>query len=460
MDAMVVKVVVAGVLGAHGIGHVLGWMPALGSGAVRRRRRAAAGCSRRHGRRGRRPRCWRSACSSCPTAGFIAAAIGLLLGQPWWRSVAVASAADVARGERPLPAGSAGRARPIGSVGGRTWLVLLRDPRRRLGRGRSRGLSASAPRTAPAQRTETLPIPPRTSISTRLAAVAKSGDSQPSPGGVPREADRVDVARAERDRRANPGRHAVRDAEADRRRAALGVDAGQAGRGRQRDAACRSRPCAGAARQGAGPTGRARASAAPGLDPQAEGHLRRHAHRPGVGRPVPGPARRRRRRGEPDPPGPAAALHLHAAGVRRRRRGGPDAAAPIRRWPAPKVTITSASAAPSRGIASRSGTGRRPARAAARPRSAAARSLASWTTMTGRRHGPGMNAPMMTRTPIAHEEEGHGDLGDARRSGPSERPTTPSKKRKPTRKITIADEERRQARRAGRRRAGRGGRRR
>ncbi len=28
-----------------------------------------------------------------PTVGFVAAAAGLLLGQPWWRSVAVASAA-------------------------------------------------------------------------------------------------------------------------------------------------------------------------------------------------------------------------------------------------------------------------------------------------------------------------------------------------------------------------------
>ncbi|HSG86993.1 MAG TPA: hypothetical protein VLA23_11705 [Candidatus Limnocylindrales bacterium] len=91
MDATIVKLVVAGVLGAHGIGHVLGWLPAtgvvnfegmsgqswllsptLGDGGTR----LAAGLL-----------------FVVPTVGFVAAAGGLLLGQAWWRQVAVASAA-------------------------------------------------------------------------------------------------------------------------------------------------------------------------------------------------------------------------------------------------------------------------------------------------------------------------------------------------------------------------------
>ena len=64
MDAMLVKVVVAGVLGAHGVGHVMGWMPVLG---VARFEGVSSG----------------SWLLSRPPP----------LGQPWWRPVAVASAA-------------------------------------------------------------------------------------------------------------------------------------------------------------------------------------------------------------------------------------------------------------------------------------------------------------------------------------------------------------------------------
>ena len=91
MDAGMVRLVVAGELGAHGIGHVLGWMPAwaitqfegvssrswlltgvMGDGGAR----LAAG-----------------ALFLVPTVGFLVAAAGLLTGQPWWRQAAVASAA-------------------------------------------------------------------------------------------------------------------------------------------------------------------------------------------------------------------------------------------------------------------------------------------------------------------------------------------------------------------------------
>jgi hypothetical protein len=91
MDGTIVKLGIAGVLAAHGIGHALGWLPAwgmasfegvsghswllsapLGDGTAR----VAAGLL-----------------FVVPTVGFVAAAAGLLLGQPWWRQVAVGSAA-------------------------------------------------------------------------------------------------------------------------------------------------------------------------------------------------------------------------------------------------------------------------------------------------------------------------------------------------------------------------------
>lgn len=90
MDPTIVKVVVAGVLGAHGVGHLLGVLPAagiarfdgvstsswaltgaLGDGAARL---VAVGLF------------------AVPAAGFVVAAAGLLLGEPWWRPIAAASA--------------------------------------------------------------------------------------------------------------------------------------------------------------------------------------------------------------------------------------------------------------------------------------------------------------------------------------------------------------------------------
>jgi hypothetical protein len=89
MDGTIVKLIAAGVIGAHGIGHSLGWIPLFGvrleglsqqswlltTIAGEAPTRIAAGLM-----------------FVIPTVGFVAAAAGLLTGQPWWRQVAVASA--------------------------------------------------------------------------------------------------------------------------------------------------------------------------------------------------------------------------------------------------------------------------------------------------------------------------------------------------------------------------------
>ncbi len=111
MDAMIVKVVVAGVLGAHGVGHVMGWMPALGLArfegvsSVSWLLSSTAGDSA--------ARVVAIGLFAVPTVGFIAAAAGLLLGQPWWRSVAVASAATSLAASALYP-----QALPFGSTVG------------------------------------------------------------------------------------------------------------------------------------------------------------------------------------------------------------------------------------------------------------------------------------------------------------------------------------------------------
>jgi hypothetical protein len=90
MDANVIRLVAAGIIGAHGIGHMLGWIPAWGiasfeglssrswllSGAV------GDGAARLAA----------VALFLVPMVGFVAAAAGLLTGQPWWRQAAVVSA--------------------------------------------------------------------------------------------------------------------------------------------------------------------------------------------------------------------------------------------------------------------------------------------------------------------------------------------------------------------------------
>lgn len=91
MDATLVKVVVAGVLGAHGLGHVLGWMPAAG---LARFEGVSSGSWLVTGLAGDGgARILAVGLFAIPTCGFVMAAAGLLLGQPWWRSVAVGSAA-------------------------------------------------------------------------------------------------------------------------------------------------------------------------------------------------------------------------------------------------------------------------------------------------------------------------------------------------------------------------------
>ncbi len=91
MDAGLVKLVAGGVLAAHGIGHALGWMPALGVASF-------------HGVSGRSwaltaligdggARLVGGVLFLLPMAGFLLAAGGLLTGQPWWRQAAVGSAA-------------------------------------------------------------------------------------------------------------------------------------------------------------------------------------------------------------------------------------------------------------------------------------------------------------------------------------------------------------------------------
>lgn len=118
MDGMVVKVVVAGVLGAHGIGHALGWMPALGLARF-------AGTSGDSWLLGGlvgegATRAVAAGLFIVPTAGFIAAAVGLLLGQPWWRPVAAASAAVSLAGTALYPA-----AFPTGSTVGSVAVNLV-----------------------------------------------------------------------------------------------------------------------------------------------------------------------------------------------------------------------------------------------------------------------------------------------------------------------------------------------
>jgi hypothetical protein len=90
MDAGVVRIVAAGVLAAHGIGHALGWMPAWGVAAfdgVSSRSWALTGVL------GDGPaRAVGGILFVLPMVGFAAAAAGLVLGQPWWRQAAVVSA--------------------------------------------------------------------------------------------------------------------------------------------------------------------------------------------------------------------------------------------------------------------------------------------------------------------------------------------------------------------------------
>ncbi len=101
MDAGMLKLLVAGVLGAHGIGHVLGWMPAFG---VARFEGVSSASWLLTGVIGDTPsRLAAGVIFVIPTAGFLLAAAGLLTGQPWWRQVAVVSAAVSLAGTALFP---------------------------------------------------------------------------------------------------------------------------------------------------------------------------------------------------------------------------------------------------------------------------------------------------------------------------------------------------------------------
>jgi len=90
MDSGVARLVVAAVLGAHGLGHVLGWLPAWGVAQFEGVSSRSWVLSPALGVDG--ARLVAGAAFLVPTAGFLMAAAGLLLGEPWWRQVAVGSA--------------------------------------------------------------------------------------------------------------------------------------------------------------------------------------------------------------------------------------------------------------------------------------------------------------------------------------------------------------------------------
>jgi hypothetical protein len=118
MDAMIVKVAVAGVVGAHGIGHALGWMPALG--LARFEGVSGGGWLLSGGAGEGAARVMAVGLLALPIAGFVMAAVGLLLGQPWWRSVAVASSAASLAASALYP-----QAFPLSSTIGSTVLNVV-----------------------------------------------------------------------------------------------------------------------------------------------------------------------------------------------------------------------------------------------------------------------------------------------------------------------------------------------
>ncbi len=89
MNGDLLKLVIGVAIGTHGIGHVLGWMPAWGiakfEGMSSRSwiltEMLGDGASRALG----------GALWLAPTIGFVIAAAGLLTGQSWWRPIAAGS---------------------------------------------------------------------------------------------------------------------------------------------------------------------------------------------------------------------------------------------------------------------------------------------------------------------------------------------------------------------------------
>jgi hypothetical protein len=101
MDAGLVKLVAAGVIGAHGLGHVLGWMPAWGIAKFEGMSSSSWLLTGLVGDGGSRLAA--GVIFLVPTIGFMAAAAGLITGQAWWRQAAVASAAVSLAGTALFP---------------------------------------------------------------------------------------------------------------------------------------------------------------------------------------------------------------------------------------------------------------------------------------------------------------------------------------------------------------------
>ena len=100
--------VAGGVVGAHGIGHVLGWLPAWGLAKIE----GVSSASWLLGPLGETAeRAIAGAVFLAPTAGFVAAVGAMFAGQGWFRGVAIASAAISLAATALFP-----RAFPVGST--------------------------------------------------------------------------------------------------------------------------------------------------------------------------------------------------------------------------------------------------------------------------------------------------------------------------------------------------------
>ena len=90
MNADLVRLGIAAVVGAHGVGHVLGWMPAWGIArfeGVSSRSWLLTDLVGDGGSRVLAGALWLA-----PTVGFVVAAAGLLGDESWWRPLAAGSA--------------------------------------------------------------------------------------------------------------------------------------------------------------------------------------------------------------------------------------------------------------------------------------------------------------------------------------------------------------------------------
>jgi len=91
VNTELLRIGIAGVIAAHGIGHVLGWMPALGLARFEGVSSRSWLLTDTFGEVVTRPVA--GAIWIGPTVGFVLAAAGMLMGQEWWRPVALGSAA-------------------------------------------------------------------------------------------------------------------------------------------------------------------------------------------------------------------------------------------------------------------------------------------------------------------------------------------------------------------------------